>query len=531
MTKPSDPDNQTLKTALGLVGIAGGHSLARDSLPKWFEQLHILQDFPNACGPERLFHTIDSIVSRVAEANVAALIAMYQFFFPFTRDVASIEALKRQSAKAALLEANREHQHRLQGLPAIASVHALGFVDDNEKEYLDDIIVATLSDALDPSKKPNREILEMVWQNALAALIRNDFNWNAINFSAATIRACEEICVRFLEGEVALFYAAIAAYQFLLTYDRSLRNRRSAASPGSRQSTQEALSRIEAYSSVAAFEWFYRLSNLYRGQIRRDQMIPQQSEIALALQQFPIEIADYFLLTRFYGSYVNYEIRSEKIQTPYLSPQRAEFHANTCKLIFGLNRDLTRQHWRQLRDNSQSNFLSLATTRYVDRRLAPTDVQEDEIKFDQSFFRARELAQGIVPLKQLDEAEVIDKNIDPQQLSLLAKSPLSPELLVSKTISIAKEYANLFGRPTAKFTDSQLIREILEKSSQTDFAKVVDVIDERRPAASPKAFSREPSTRFEPVTRSPASGVTVVALPDQLRVEMTNPDAADRVRL
>jgi hypothetical protein len=531
MTKQPDQDEQTVKSTLGLVGIAGGYALARDSLPELFSQSHILQNFPNACGYERLLHSVESIVKSVAEADVAALIAKYQFFFPFARNVASIAALKRKTAEAALREAYRDHQYRLQALPAIASVHALGSVHDSEIEYLDDIIVGTLSDALDPSKKPNREILEMVWQNALAALIGSDFNWNGINFSASAIRANGEICARFLAGEKALFYPAIAAFQFLLTYERSLKNRRSIASPNSTRSVLEAFDRINAYSSSATFEWFYRLSNLYQARFTRDEMIPQQSEIALGLAHFPPAIADYFLMTRFYGSYVNNEIRTGGIQTAYVSPQRAEFHANTCKLIFGLNRDHTRQHWQQLRHNPQLNFLAVATARYVDKRLDPTHDQEAEIRFDQSFRDARELAQGAVPLRRIDEAETFDKNVGIPPMALLANHPLSLEFLVNKTLPIAKKFANLFGRSTAEFTDSQLIREILEKSPPDDFAKAIDVLDERRSAASPKTFNRESVTKFEPVTLSPASRSAVVTGGNSLDLQMNNPDAADSLCL
>jgi len=67
--------------------------------------------------------------------------------------------------------------------------------------------------------------IRIVWANTIAALIRNPQSWQHFQLGPDLINEAEDVCHRFLAGELMLLHAALHAWQFLLTYDRALADR------------------------------------------------------------------------------------------------------------------------------------------------------------------------------------------------------------------------------------------------------------------------------------------------------------------
>src|SRR5205085_2383010 len=102
------------------------------------------------------------------------------------------------------------------------------FPELNKKEHIErahNIIAETHKIALGASH--HREVLEIIWQNVLASLLRNDFHWQHMYLSDDLLRQAEYICELFLEGEQLLFSPAVFSFHALLAYERAIKNTKS----------------------------------------------------------------------------------------------------------------------------------------------------------------------------------------------------------------------------------------------------------------------------------------------------------------
>jgi hypothetical protein len=433
--------------------------------------------------------------------------AAFQFFSPFTRDIGTIRSIEFHSAACETDLSCADYVHSIRALPAIVGVHALAFLRGDETEYASELLLRISREAIDPSLKPNRETLEILWQSALAALIRNPHNWQHLYFSPPVVAQWEEVCIRFLNGESVLFYAAVAVYQLMLTYERALRARNSELARRSASTLQKAFEKISRYSGSPSFAWLQRLSALYEDRNSYQRMIPQQSEVALGLAAFEKDVAEYFLLTRFYGSYVNYRTRTGAIVSPYTSNSRTANNPNVCALIFGLNRGFAFDVWQAIRQSQVADLLDESARKYVDDRFSKTSEQRDS---DRLALPAKKLTLPLLPFKQSEEIVVYDSFFTARDASryLQSSSSVDAERLVDQGLSIARSFAKKFGAAPDKLTNRELKKVIFEQLPDDTLVGPMRVLDEFRNPPSRRPFVAD---RVEP--RMEGNSQSEVVLP------------------
>lgn len=269
------------------------------------------------------------IVDRFISASQPALMYYYQLFWPvFIRD-GGIERLagladvceSRLRARDPRTTTGRLTTHRARALPAIAAAHALGFARGDEASPLQEGILRTLTTALDDD--PHRIVLEAAWQGLTAALVRNASNWQELEAHELIVAQAERLCERYLaQDEPILLFAAAAAWQFLLTYERALLERREA---GTRllERVRAALAHIHGRSGSPRFVWLTTFEFFYRSRVGYPSMLPQYSEIImmrprLAATDPVLQIADFLVLMRLEMIHVSHQIAEGQVSSVYM---------------------------------------------------------------------------------------------------------------------------------------------------------------------------------------------------------------------
>ena len=133
------------------------------------------KDLTEALVHHRLVETQpNAILNLFHNAPTGPLNMYYQLFWPVfiqRNEMESVNELRK------LCETRQKEDfskwHRVRSLPAVAAVHAIGSGSSNNVEELTDLIASTLHGGLDAENDPNREVLEIIWQNMTAALIKN----------------------------------------------------------------------------------------------------------------------------------------------------------------------------------------------------------------------------------------------------------------------------------------------------------------------------------------------------------------------
>jgi hypothetical protein len=345
----------------------------------------------------------EAIIETFRDAPTGNLMLYYQLFWPIF--IRADQVLQRVTELARRYEDKRrekekyERWHRVRVLPAVAAAHALGLVDDKEeKDVLQSLIVRTHEVALDPESDPNREVLEIIWQNMTAALIRNRGNWEGFEAGPHLVAQAEAVCKSFLAGERVLLHAAMTAWQFLLTYERALMERRDALRLAEVRAVRESVMRLPTSDVV----WLKALDRLYSRRWEYIQMLPQVSEILIGRQQYESKIVDLFTLARLHTTHSNFLLAEGKHYSPYTSAERAR-KVVEGSLTFLSNYGVVPKDWQKLKTLAESNNLfSEVAIKYLDRIFKEYDTAFSASEFEKRDVDRVWLAQS-VPFRNLDE--------------------------------------------------------------------------------------------------------------------------------
>lgn len=291
--------------------------------------------------------TVD-ILRAFYEAPTGTPMMYYQLFWPLflkTDELEKVYAL-RDICAAQHPEKFPKRWHRIRVLPAVGAAHALSTTSGEESRDLQALIAQIHHDALD--EDPNREALEIIWQNMTTALIRNYSNW--CSFSAGTIiTEAEEVCHRFLiapPDDTILLYPASAAWQFLLTYECALNARGDSVT---RRQVQ-AMRKRPATVKSPHFQWLGAIQNLYEGKISYSQMLPQQTEVVMGQPhaRFP-QAWELFALIRLQMLYNGYRVAEGSLASPYMRDAERAHEAAQGSLSFSIRYGLTADDWMRLK--------------------------------------------------------------------------------------------------------------------------------------------------------------------------------------
>jgi hypothetical protein len=444
-----DPVLQSAKALVGVSGAEFGYLALKSVVTPSLNES--LTGLPEAAGPVRLLPASNELVDTVATAKVAALMTIFQTISPLTRSLGAVQTLQRLT----LADMNRSKYelsgHRLRTLPAVAALHSLPYVGVDQIRGIDDVIEGAMHEAFD--KNPNHESLEIIWQTALAALIRNSHNWKTISFSETTIRYAWWTCTRYLDGETMLFYAALAAYQFLLSYEQALSTPVAGRSPKTMQAVREGFAAIKHHGKYQQDFWFNRLSRLYHDRRNLHEMLPQQSEIVLALPKYMEEnqqVARFFLLSRLHGHQILNKESAKYIHSPYFSESALSNPA--ALLAFRFNRVASSKLWSGMTQRADLKSPTGPTNPikalqgYADQILH--DVPSDEVPgvADSDDLN---IALETVPFSGFDEIGAFDKvpSLNIEQLLKEIPTDLTSAIafLCENTLPIAREFVRKFG--------------------------------------------------------------------------------------
>lgn len=390
--KRSDPDNMTESTADFLRSASGG----------------------------QLLHSAQFMLDEYWNARLGGLCFWYQNFWELNRTAGALEAFVAECQRAEAEGRYHSELQRVRVLPAVARIHALATADPADSQSLSHHICSIHSAALDPdSEEASREVLESIWQNATAALIRNSTAWQASAFDITMIEEARKLLFVFLNDDPYILMPAVSAWQFLLTYEIALRTERSTPNSRLLHAIRSVIREVADHPVASRSYWFNQLVTMMRKRSKRSQMLPQMNEVLMFRRAGTAEYrdpVDFFTLVRLEQTHLRLRVRTREVKSPYVWPPRKASRTHTFMRDYGL-RPENLSEWEDVRN--------------VDPRLGPTalalaywrDLLSKPLAEDKSADLAQQEVQhaeklvGILPFNRVEAQNVM-------RLAYPGRSPL-----------------------------------------------------------------------------------------------------------
>lgn len=370
---------EILGMALSLTGLGGAYGI--------FQATNIAVDkglIPQAgnpyftrAGAKRIMHSPRQAVDEFRTVRQGGMSFWYQNFWKFTREPSEMNELDQLSAQLLDGPEFAENPHRIRVLPIIARIHALSSGDEEDLIAYRQSIHRMHEDAVSDGPNANRLIIDMIWQNATAALIRNQEAWRHTTFDNDLVEDAESVCTQFLDGRVELFMSAIASWQFLLTYERAVAERKD---PKELHLVRQSISRIVEQRLGKQSYWFRGLQKIYRSRMAFDRMLPQMNEVVLGMTTPSVlgrEATDFFLRVRVQQAQIGHSIKSTRLRIPHAWTISGGERSYTILMNYGFSA----QDWERLKVMAPASDPRLGLSRdayvYWEER-ASSEEQPDE---------------------------------------------------------------------------------------------------------------------------------------------------------
>ena len=311
-----------------------------------------------------LRHSAEEMLDEFLNASGNFIFTYYQNFFPIfygnpIENFRRLESLCSEKLRRAfnnpheeaqglglpemqLLEAIKKRPHRCRVLPALAAIHSVPFVESGLHGELLDCALKTLRTASDPqSGDPNGEVVEIIWQTFAAALL-NPRSWKTLRLGRDLLKEAELVCHRFLDRYPELLLAAVACWQFLLTYEVVLASQADDAARSDLTMVSEIKGRLELEKQKEGktrFAWLDKFQEIHASCVDQGIMVNQILELAL---QRPLpetapplrEAADFAVLCRLEINGLLYRVAQGEMVSPYRKASRsADLVGEQPKLI------------------------------------------------------------------------------------------------------------------------------------------------------------------------------------------------------
>ncbi|KAA0206752.1 hypothetical protein EDM68_01455 [Candidatus Uhrbacteria bacterium] len=375
-------------------------------------------------------------------------------------------------------------KHFLRALPAMTALHALPYAEETDRWELASVVLGTVADAL--REHPNREVLEIVWQNATTALVANERAWRDFP-SSHVVAAAEDTITAFLDGrpdDTVLLSAASIALQFLYTAAAAAEH---ADDSAHMQTIQVALERLHRRRSVH-HAWLRPVTQYLRpGSPSRAHVLPQQSELLMGDPTPWHDAWQVVAYLRLRAIYTNHLVASRVIVSPFMQDvERAKILPSSTSKWMRLHA-FTPTRWRELRDAISRLGLpdDPALVEYLDSHFF---VDQDNSASVQLLLEERanvELAQYI-PFRQLTESEV-SRRIRPDTGALIAE--IARDGFRDIRRDAAEHAAHLAARVTGRPEPLRHWREHGEELLDVHEAQISDISKEVRDAARHATYS------------------------------------------
>jgi hypothetical protein len=388
---------------LGKAGTLGAVLFAPKSRAKAGpETTELAEELNLAIGPKRLNSEPSEIFSEFMTARPGVQISYNQLFWPIHLQEGKLDQLTRLSGEALAAKAYKGKEFQLRILPALAHAHALGSPEPGAQVVYEDAVLRSLRSA-----SSDRDALELLWRAMIAALIRNEDNWNTFSIGPDVLKEAASIIEAYLLGETVLFAPATLAWQFLLTYERAVRHR------GQIQEIQRIQSLITGFDSLtdsSTFAWFAHLKRLFERRTSLAQMFPQASEVVMGHKFSPYgrRANHYFMAAHLERVFINslYVGKKNRYVSSYWT-EEIEKHSLRVLNAYGV----TPADWHRIRSIALDRDLPLSTDAiaYWDKKYAGYDkVFASHAEQTSERAQATKLAQW-VPFRTLDERKVVER--------------------------------------------------------------------------------------------------------------------------
>lgn len=404
----ADPARRSFFKGILAIGAAGG--LAHNLPTAATIASQFLGDVSAALGAQRLLASCQDIREKFVGAKSGELMCQYQTFWPLVlNDPEFLPQLE-----AACTEPSELNDHRRRALPAVAALHSSASQDARIRDFAARILFDTHKGALDHDE--NREVLEIIWQNVVAALIRNQLNWQTIWLEERLLSQGLSVCQRFLTGEQGLFMAAMAAFHAMLTYRLALQSRPHDNRTEGLDRTIGSILDLEMNGPV---RWFERLRTLIDSRPDFELALPQTTEVLMGHSSFDSDAADFAIAVRVHHFGVLQKIVSGKIQTPFISRERAAA-SKTLPLL--IDYGITPEIWSRVRGGA-GELLGAEDLRSADVLFRDYDAHKrSSLVLKQTEGGTARLLAARVPFRNQPEKPIVGTSMNEDAIQAVAKS-------------------------------------------------------------------------------------------------------------
>jgi hypothetical protein len=368
--------NESRREFIGRSFRIGGLLVAFSSWTGWSILKHGGLRLIDAAAPvpsRLLISNPNDIIEHFLNARGAVLSYYFQVFFPFVagneyKMLTDLQDLCQQRMKTA----NSTERARLRVLPAIAAAHMLPILSDEDTVNVSRDLLLKINRSALSGGDPSRSVLGLLWTSMTSVVIRNRSHWRNFLVGRDMVFDASERCLEFMreeESTLPLIHTAVAAWQFLLTYERSLMSRKDNNSALELQSVRAAIKRVQEGKGVR-YIWLDKVSKIYQRRKSYEDMLPEYLELIIGRSKTEVhsterEVADFFVLLRLQAIYIYYLVESRAITSPYLSdPDEAGFIRKRA-FCFLVNFGVTPNDWKSLKLQGQ-NLLTEDCLQYLD---------------------------------------------------------------------------------------------------------------------------------------------------------------------
>lgn len=339
--------NRRAFLVLGGFGALAAYALNTQKWRATEAMTRVLGDVPKTLGSDRLHVQARTILDQFATARSGQLMAMYQTFWPFAlENVANLSAINEVCAATEVQK--YPARHRVTALPAVACLHALPTLARHERDWASEVLLKTHSAALDTA--PHREILEIIWQNTVASIIKNRENWNKIELDPKFLDQGFDLCTRFLRGEENLINPATYAFHALLTYRNAVADRKDESRL---KQVNNTLAKIVDTPSGRSRFWFEELHRIMQQtKSTFDGATPQLLEVWMSAGRHPGKLYEYALLKILYTGHLTTAVAHGTAKSAYEQRERS-IEASRIFLTLISDYGVTPETWSAIKHKAE----------------------------------------------------------------------------------------------------------------------------------------------------------------------------------
>lgn len=430
-----------LAGAVGALASASVFSFARNKID---DVASGIGRFLRDAGEARLLRPPDFAVKEFCTTGLDSLNFWYQNFWEFDELPDGLVKLEAAAAAAQSKKLYQDEAHRLMMLPAVGRLHALAGATPTAAEEHSALVCKVHRAALDAgSPTASREILEAIWQNATATLIRNETAWEYAVFDADLVSEAHRVLLTHLEDDQYLLIAALSAWQFLLTYEKALQGRENTRLL---PEVRYIINGIADHPVGRYSFWLRKLQELLAKRESLDTAAPQVNEVLMSPGRAGLasqELYSFFAAAQLEQVHLWTKAQAGDLDTPYQWPNLIGNHMQSFLVGYGFRAE----HLARFRSFEFKNDPRLGPTRKsLEHWAHQIGRMPDEAAAAGQYAGSRDELSSILPFNRV-EAHRIVRDAYPRALRLSEVSDMmANEVLDGSVPKLISRVADNFAK-------------------------------------------------------------------------------------